>query len=268
MFEIFQYSFIQNAIIAGLLISIISGIIGSLIVVNRMLFLAGGISHAVYGGVGIAIFFGLPIFLSTSIFAILIALLIAFLSFKEKHRLDIYIGLIWAFGMAFGIILIDLTPGYQADLMSYLFGSILAVSESDLIFMALLLVIILLIIAIYYRDILAVSYDSEFASLRGIKVKTFYLIILILSALSIVVAIRVVGLILVIALLSLPVYMAEKISNSLSQMMILASIFSLFFTIIGLVFSYLFNLTSGATIIMCSTLGFGIFLIFLKLFKK
>ncbi len=264
MFEALSYSFIQNALIAGALVSIIAGIIGALVVVNRMLFLAGGIAHAVYGGVGMAIFFGLPIFLSTGIFAMVIALLIAFLSFKEKHRLDTYIGLIWAMGMALGVILIDLTPGYQSDLMSYLFGSILAVTTQDLWFMGALLLVIFLTVLFFYRDFLALSYDPEFAQLRGVPVKTFYAVLLVLCALAVVVAIRVVGLIMVIALLSIPTYIAEKLADSLAKMMFLSGLLALIFTIIGLYLSYTFDLTSGASIIMTAAVGFGLFLVFYR----
>jgi len=167
----------------------------------------------------------------------------------------------WAIGMAIGVILIDLTPGYSVDLMSYLFGSILAVSVNDLYFMSTLLFIIIVIMTFWYRDILAVSYDSQYASLRGINVKLFYTIILVLSALTVVVAIKVVGLILVIALLTIPIYIAERLSNSLLTMMITSGILSSIFTLVGLWLSYTYNLTSGASIIMVSALSLGLFLV-------
>ena len=126
MLDILAYEFMQNAVLAGLLVSFASGIIGSLIVVNRMVFLAGGIAHTSYGGIGLAIYFGLPIFLGASLFAVAAALLMAFITLNQRKRIDTFIGLIWAVGMAIGIILVDLTPGYNVDLMSYLFGSILA----------------------------------------------------------------------------------------------------------------------------------------------
>ena len=154
--------------------------------------------------------------------------------------------------MAIGIVLVDLTPGYHGDLMSYLFGSIMAVSNNDILQMSILLIVILLFVHIWYREILAVSYDSEYASLRGIKSHFFYTMILILSALSVVVAIKVVGLILVIAMMTIPTFLAEKFSKSLYMMMILSAIFALIFTIIGLILSYIFDLTSGATIILTS----------------
>ncbi len=265
MLEALNYTFVQNAIIAGLLVSIASGIIGSLIVVNRMVFLAGGIAHTSYGGIGIAIYFGLPIFFGASAFAIAAALLMAYLTLYQRDRIDTFIGLIWACGMAIGIILVDLTPGYNVDLMSYLFGSILAVSGDDLIYMGILLAVIISTVTFFYRDILAVSYDSEYASLRGINVKLFYTLILVLSALTVVIAIKVVGLILVIALLTIPIYIAEKVSNSLYGMMIISGILSSFFTLIGLYVSYTFDLTSGATIIIVSALSLFMFIIYKNL---
>lgn len=264
MFDALSYEFIQNAIIAGILVSIAAGIIGSLVVVNRMVFLAGGIAHTSYGGIGLAVYFGLPIFLGASLFSVGAALLIAFITMREKQHTDTFIGLIWAVGMAIGIVLVDLTPGYNVDLMSYLFGSILAVSKEDLYFMVALVVVIISFVTLRYRDILAVSYDSEYAALRGVSVKTFYTLILVLSALTVVIAIKIVGLILVIALLTIPIYIAEKLSNSLSYMMFFASIISSIFTLVGLYFSYNFDITSGASIILVSA---GFLILFLLLEK-
>ncbi len=267
MLEILQYDFIQNALIAGLLVSIVSGIIGSLIVVNRMVFLAGGIAHTSYGGIGLAVYFGFPIFLGASLFAVSAALLMAFITLNNKDRIDTFIGLIWAVGMAIGILLIDLTPGYSVDLMSYLFGSILAVSSQDIYFMSALLIAIILIILFWYRDILAVSYDPQYASLRGINVRFFYTLILVISALTVVIAIKVVGLILVIAMLTIPIYIAEKLSSSLLGMMFISGALSSVFTVIGLYLSYTYDLTSGATIIMISAICLGLFLLISKLKK-
>ena len=261
MLDALSYDFVQNAIISGILVSMAAGIIGSLILVNRMTFLAGGIAHSSYGGIGMAIYFGLPIFLGASIFAVGAALIIALLTLNKRHQVDTFIGIIWAVGMAIGVIFVDLTPGYNVDLMSYLFGSILAVSHNDLIEMAILLFIILFVIHRWYREILAVSYDSEYSSLRGIPSSVFYTLILILSALTIVVAIKVVGLILVIALMTIPTYIAERISRSLYTMMLSSAFFATIFTLLGLWFSYRYDLTSGASIILVSATGLGIFVL-------
>ena len=265
MLEALSFEFIQNAILAGVLVSIASGIIGSLIVVNRMVFLAGGIAHTAYGGIGIAVYFGLPIFLGASLFSVFAAILMAFITLKQRERIDTFIGLIWAVGMALGIILVDLTPGYNVDLLSYLFGSILAVSDEDIYYMGTLLFFIICIVTFWYRDILAVSYDSEYATLRGINVPFFYTLILILSALTVVVAIKVVGLILVIALLTIPIYIAEKLSRSLGVMMIYSGALSTLFTMVGLYLSYQFDITSGASIIIVSAISLIVFLAINKL---
>lgn len=265
MVDILAYDFIQHAIIAGVLVSFLSGMIGSLIVVNRMVFLAGGIAHTAYGGIGLAIFLGLPIFFGATVFAVLAAFLMAFLTLHKKNRIDTFIGLIWAVGMAIGVILVDLTPGYNVDLMAYLFGSILAVSSGDLYYMGFLLIFIGAIMIFSYREILAVSYDSEYARLIGINVPFFYTMILVLCALSIIVAIKVVGLILVIALLTIPVYIAEKISSSLSQMMFISGILSSFFTLLGLYISYQYDLTTGACIIIVCAVSLVLFMIISKI---
>jgi len=268
MIEALSFEFVQHALIAGILVSIISGIVGSLIVVNRMVFLAGGIAHTSYGGIGLAIYLGLPIFLGASLFAVVAAIIIAFLTLHNKNRIDTFIGLIWAVGMAIGVVLVDMTPGYNVDLMSYLFGSILAVSSNDLYYMSVLLIVVLLFVFRCYREILAVSYDSQYASIRGINVKLFYNLILILSALSVVIAIKVVGLILVIAMLTIPVFIAEKLSNSLLGMMVISAILSAIFTLIGLYISYTYNITSGASIILVSACGMCGFLVYEKFLKN
>lgn len=256
MFEALSYEFMQNALIAGLLASIICGIIGALVVVNRVVLLSGGIAHASYGGVGLAFFLGLPMLPVTAAFAVCSALLMAFVTLKVKERADTFIGVMWAAGMALGIILLDITPGYNVDLMSYLFGGILATPQSDLILMAWLAAIVLIVVFTCYKGFWAMSFDEEFARARGIPVTPLYFLMLALIALSVVMVIRVVGLILVIALLTIPPQIAESRTSSLHTMMILSSIFSMIFCVTGLLLSYELNLSSGATIIAVSVLGF------------
>jgi len=256
MLEALQYDFMRNALLAGLLVSISCGIIGSLVVVNRIVFMSGGIAHAAFGGVGLGFFCGFSPFLGAAIFASGVSLIMGAVSLKSKHRADTIIGVLWAIGMAVGIILIDLTPGYHVDLMSYLFGSILAVPAADLWLMLPLDGFILLVVLLFYKEFVALSYDEEFAFVVGVPVKTLYLLLLGMTALSIVMIIRVVGLILVIALLTIPPFIAEKYTRSLGQMMVLSSILSICFTLSGLWLSYTFDLTSGATIILVAGVGF------------
>lgn len=264
MLEILEYDFIQNAILAGVLISIAAGIIGSLVVVNKITFLTGGIAHSAYGGIGIAIYLGLPVLFGATVFAVITAVIIAMLTLNQKHRIDSLIGLMWAFGMAIGIIFVDLTPGYNVDLMSYLFGSIIAVSENDIMYLSMLDIFIISIVLVFYKEILAVSYDAEFAKLRGINTQFFYTLILVLSALCVVAAIKAVGLILVIALLTIPTYLAEAFSNKLSTMMIISSILATIFTLIGLGISYFYDISSGASIIVTAV----VILTIVKIFKR
>ncbi|RXJ65570.1 hypothetical protein CRV08_14925 [Halarcobacter ebronensis] len=259
MLEALQYDFIQNAIISGVLVSIAAGIIGSLVIANKITFLAGGIAHSSYGGIGLAIFLGVPVLFGATIFAVATAVIISLLTLKNRNRIDAIIGIMWAFGMALGIIFVDLTPGYNVDLMSYLFGSIIAVSKEDLIYLVILDFFIIALVILFYKEILAVSYDSEFAQLRGINVKFFYTLILILAALSVVGAIKVVGLILVIALLTIPTYLAEMFVKRLSSMMILSSIIATLFTLIGLCISYYFDISSGASIIVVGVISLLLF---------
>lgn len=256
MLEALQFEFIQNALLAGLLASIICGVMGTLVVVNRIVFLSGGIAHAAYGGIGLAVFFGWPFLLGTIGFSLVAAFIMAVITLKSKHRADTIIGVVWAIGMASGVILLDLAPGYNVDLMSFLFGSILTVPDSDIWMMLGVGLVIVAVVVCFYNDYLALSYDEEFAQIRGVPVKTLYILMVVMLALGIVMIIQVVGLILVIALLTIPPYIAEKYSRSLLNMMVLSSVLSAIFTVAGLWLSYVFNLTSGASIIMVAGFGF------------
>ena len=256
MFEALQLEFIRNALAAGILVSLVCGVIGTLVVVNRIVFLAGGIAHAAYGGIGLAFFMGWPYVAGTLGVSVVSAGIMAAITLKARHRVDAMVGVIWAVGMAIGVILLDLTPGYNADLMSYLFGSILAVPASDLWQMGAIGVGVVITVTFYYNDFLAMSYDDEFARLRRVPVTFLYCLLLVMIALTVVMIIRVVGLILVIALLTIPPFIAEKFTGSLRAMMVVASLLSCFFTVSGLWLSYLFNLTSGATIILVAAVGF------------
>jgi zinc transport system permease protein len=256
MLEALQFEFIRNALVAGLLASMICGIMGTLVVVNRIVFLSGGIAHASYGGIGLALYFGWPYMLGTIGFSLIAAMVMAAVSLKARHRADTIIGVIWALGMALGIIMVDLSPGYNVDLMSYLFGSILTVPESDLLIMLAMGIVIAALVTYYYKDLLALSYDEEFARIRGVPVKGLYFTLIGMLAVTIVLVIQVVGLILVIALLTIPPFIVEKYARSLVQMMVASSILGAVFTITGLWLAYRFNLTSGASIIVVSGIAF------------
>jgi zinc transport system permease protein len=264
MIEALQFEFMRNALAAGLLASVLCGIMGTLVVVNRLVFLSGGIAHAAYGGIGLAFYLGWPFMVGTLGFSLAAALVMAAVTLKAKHRADTIIGVVWAVGMAVGIILLDLTPGYNVDLMSYLFGSILTVPESDLWMMLAMGGVLAILVGVYYKDLLALSYDEEFARIRGVSVEALYLTLICLLAVTIVLVIQVVGLILVIALLTIPPFIVEKHARSLLQMMIGSSVLGALFTLIGLWLSYSYNLTSGATIILVAGVGFFLSLLLEK----
>lgn len=258
MIEILSFEFMQHAAIASILVSLICGIIGSLIVINRMVFIAGGIAHGSYGGIGLALYLGIAPLLGASLFALFLGGIIAYLTHKNNARLDSLIGVLWAFGMAFGIIMTDLTPGYNVDLMSYLFGAILSVSSDDLLYMGFIFVMVLAFVLFNYKQLIAMSFDAQFAKLRGVNTTLLYTLLILMIALSVVMSIRAVGLILVIALLTIPPYMAEKLTTSIQGMMILSSFLSVVFCFIGLLLSYYLNLSAGAAIILVATSAFFI----------
>lgn len=256
MLEILQYDFMRFALLAGLLASIACGIVGTLVVVNRLVFLAGGVAHAAYGGVGLAFYAGLPVLPCAVGFSLCSSLIMAAVSLKHTNKSDTAIGVLWAAGMAVGIILIDLTPGYNVDLMSFLFGSILAVPVEDLQLMLWLDGIILLLTLIFYPGLKVLSFDPDFAKARGLPVTFLHGLLVAMCAVSVVMIIRVVGLILVIALLTIPPFMAERSASSLHGMMISATLWSIFFCFTGLAVAYQFDLTSGACIISVAAICF------------
>jgi len=256
MIEALDFEFIRNALVAGILTSIICGVIGSLVVVNRLVFLSGGIAHSAYGGIGLAFFMGWPYMVGAIGFSFIASMIMAMVSHSSKERADTIIGVLWAMGMAMGILLLDITPGYNVDLMSYLFGSILSVPRSDLIAMAIICVVILLLVSYYFRDLMAMSYDEEFARIRGVPVRFLYYLLIGMVAVSVVMVVQVVGLILVIALLTIPPSIAEKYTKSLAMMMVYSCLLGAIFTMGGLWLSYRFDLTSGAAIISLAGVTF------------
>jgi zinc transport system permease protein len=268
MLEALQLEFMRNALLAGLLASIMCGVIGTFVVVNRIVFISGGIAHAAYGGIGLAFFFGFSYLLGILGFSILISVVMAAVSLKTKQRADTIIGVLWAVGMALGVILLDLTPGYNVDLMSYLFGSILTVPTSDLWLMLVLNGLVIITVTYFYHDLVSLSYDEEFAQVRGVPVRVLYFLLMAMIALSVVMIIQVVGLILVIALLTIPPYIAEKHSGSLLEMILYSILLNIFFTTVGLWLSYSFDLTSGASIILVAAAGFFISIVFEQLRPK
>ncbi|MDY7080177.1 MAG: metal ABC transporter permease [Chloroflexota bacterium] len=252
MIEALQFDFMRNALVAGVLVSVACGIIGVFVVINRIVFISGGIAHAAYGGIGLGYFFKFNPVLGAIVFSVASALGMGAVQRKAHQRADTIIGAMWAIGMAIGIICVDLAEGYKADLMSYLFGSILAVPSSDLLIMLLLDVVIILLVALLYKELLAVSFDETFAVVENVPVDAIHTILLCMIALTVVMMMRVVGLIMVIALLTMPAAISGQFVKDTKRMMVLASVLGVIFTTMGLWLSYFLNLTSGATIILVS----------------
>lgn len=251
------YPFLQYAMATGILASIACGVIGTYVVVRRISYIAGGISHTVLAGLGAALYFqkahGIewlkPMYGAVAV-ALLAAVIIGLVSLYAREREDTVIGALWAIGMAVGIVFISRTPGYNSDLMSYLFGNILLVSQGDLWLLAGLDLIVVVLGLLFYNQFLAVSFDDEFARLRGLNVGFYFVLLLCLTALTVVLLVTVVGIVMVIALLTLPAAVAGLLSKTLGHMMLLSTLFCILFTTSGLAISYTPDFPTGATTII------------------
>lgn len=257
------YQFFNNALLAAVLASVACGIIGSYIVIKRMVFISGGITHASFGGIGIAYFLGLNPVLGAAVFSVLAALGIEWASLKSNVREDSAIGILWSFGMAIGIIFIFMTPGYAPNLMSYLFGSILTVSTTDLWLIGVLALVLIIVFAVFYHVILFVAYDEEYARSHKAPVNLIKYLMISLVAITIVLNIRLVGIILVISFLTIPQSTANIFTKRFNYIIVLSIIFGIIGSIGGLILSYVYNIPSGATIIF----AFVVIFILSKLIK-
>ncbi len=258
--------FMMYALLTGLLASVACGVVGAYVVARRITYLAGGIAHCVLGGMGAAMYcrralgWGWvdPIWgrqwvtpLTGAIVAALTAAaIIGVVTLRFKQREDTVISALWSAGMAIGVLFIAKTPGYQQDLMSYLFGNILMVTADDLQLIVVLDVVVVAVSLLFYKQFLAVCFDEEFTRTRGVHVEAYYLLLLGLTAMTVVLLVSVVGIVMVIALLTLPVAVAGLFARRLWQVMVLAVALSMIFTTAGLALSYKPDLPSGATIIV------------------
>lgn len=258
IFDLLRYSFFTNSLLAALLASITCGIAGTYIVARRMVFISGGITHASFGGIGIAWFLGLNPVAGAAVFSILSAIGIEFVSTRTNVREDSAIGILWSLGMALGIIFIFITPGYAPNLMSYLFGSILTVGPADLWLMAALAVFLAVFFAGFYHLILFIAFDEEYARAHKAPVQLFKYLLISLVALTIVLNIRVVGIILVISFLTIPQSTANLFTNNFRSIILLSILIGVVGSVSGLMISYYWNIPSGATIIFAFVLIFGI----------
>lgn len=248
--EALQYEFMRNALVAAVLVSIACGIVGTFIVIKRIVFISGGITHAAFGGIGLGYLLGVNPVLTAIPFSLASALGIGVMSRRTKISEDAAIGILWTVGMALGILFIGLAPGYAPDLFSYLFGSILTVPFTDIIIMVILDLIIIVTVMLFYKEFQALSFDEEFSEIAGVPTRTLYLILLCLVALSIIVLIRVVGIVLVIALLTIPTTIVRQFTHKLRSLIVYSAVCAVILTVAGLWLSYLFDLPSGATIVL------------------
>ena len=254
--NMFAYDFMRNALFASQLVGIACGLIGTLVVLNRIVFLGGGIAHAAYGGIGLAYYFGQDPMLGAILFSVLSALGMGAVHLRTKARSDTLIGVMWSIGMAIGIIFVSLTPGFKADLMSYLFGSLLAVSSVDLQVMALVALLVIVLVGFFFRSLQAISFDETFSTVRNLPVTGLYLMMLVMIGLTVVVTMRVVGLIMVIAMLTIPPATANLFLKDMKGMMLLSIGLSWLFSSVGLVVSFALNLQAGSVIILVAALSY------------
>ena len=264
-----QHSFLQHALLAGLLVSISCGIVGTYVVTRRITYLAGGIAHCVLGGMGFARYMQVvhewnwftPM-LGAMFAALLAAFIIGWVNIKAKERIDTVISAFWGLGMAIVILFIAKTPGYGEDLMAYLFGNILLVTQGDLLAIILLDLFIAATALLFHKQFVAVCFDEEFARLRGINTQFFYFLMLALTALTVVLMVSIVGIVMVIVMLTLPAAIAGRFCLRMGTMMAFAAGLCAMLTFGGLAISYSPNLPAGATIIVLSGTAYLISLLF------
>ncbi len=256
MIELLSYQFFVKALITALMTSVLCGLIGSYIVSRRIVFIGGGITHTSFGGIGLGYYLGINPVITAAVFGILSAIGIKAASDKADIREDSAIGIFWALGMALGIIFIYLTPGYAPDLMTYLFGNILMVSIYDIWLISVLGLTASAVFYFLFNEIHSIAFDEEFAKTQGVKVGLINYILISIIALTIVLNIKVVGIILVMSLLTIPQTTASIITKNFRNMIFLSVIIAIISSFSGLFISYFFNIPSGASIIFCSVIIF------------
>jgi zinc transport system permease protein len=262
---IIEYTFMQNALLAAIFASIVCGVIGTIVIEKKLVMMSGGIAHTSFGGIGLGYLIGIEPIIGALIFSILSALGIAKINKKWKGNSDIAIGLFWSVGMALGLLFIRYTPGYKPDMSSYLFGDILAVSKTGIIMMIGITILILFFIFTLFNIIKAYIFDEEYCRILKLPVDLIEYILYIMIALTTVILIKVVGLILIIALLTVPPAIIKMYSYSFKKIMIFSVFLGMVLCILGLWISYEMKIPSGASIIFTLALAYIISLIVLKI---
>lgn len=268
MIEIFQFPFMQRALIAGFVIAAVLAFLGIFIILRKMAFFGDGIAHASLAGIAIGILASVNPVLTAIIFSVVFALLIYFFEKRTKLSSDVVIGILFTASMALGVILINLKQGYQPELISFLFGNILAIKTSELILMIVLSVLIFAFLIAFHKKITLLTLDRESAYLSGIKVNMLEILFYIILAVSVVLGVKLLGIILVSSLLVLPASIAKLISKSFRELNILNIVFAEVIVLAGLILSYYLDWPSGATIIVFGTLIFILVVLGQNFFKK
>lgn len=258
LFALLEYDFLRNAALAGLLASVACGVIGTFVVVKRLVFISGGISHAAFGGLGACHYFGWPPLWGAFGVAAVMALLLGPERSERLRSQDALIGVLWAVGMAIGTVFIYKTPGYAPNLMSYLFGDILTVSQTDIWVMLALDAAVLLFLALFYKELVAVSFDATFAHVQGVPVAPLQTLLLLFIACAIVILIQVVGIILVIALLTIPAMISLMLWRNFGYVLAGSVVASMVMTLAGLALSYAYDWPTGPAIVLFGVVAMGV----------
>lgn len=256
--EILSYSFFQNALLGVLFVSIAAGIIGTYVVSRRMVFITGGITHACFGGLGLGFFLGINPIAMAAVFAIAAATGVEWMSTRQNVRQDSAIGVIWALGMALGTLFIFLSPGYVPELTSFLFGNVLTITSTDIILFAAYLVVLLAFFAVFYPQILLCAFDPDFTATRRLRVSAINLAMTIMIAICIVLTIRLIGIMLLMSLLTMPQMIAEMFTNRFHHMMIISSLVSIACSVLGIFCSYWIAVPASATIVLTLVAAYAV----------
>ncbi len=254
LIELWSYDFIRQAVFAALLASFLCGVIGTFVVVKRLVFISGGVSHAAFGGLGVCYYLGVEPLIGAGVVAIVSALLVAAGGRRWVRSQDAVIGILWSVGMAIGVVFVAMSPGYAPNLMTYLFGNILTVSHGAVLVTFWFTLVVLGFALLFFKEFVAVSFDEEFARVQGVPVGVFMAILMVMVALSVVLLIQLVGIILVIALLTIPPVISLMLTRGFVSVILVSTFIGALMTLGGLALSYVFDLPSGPTMVLLGAL--------------
>lgn len=256
--DLLQYTFFQHALLGSLLASIACGMVGTYIVTRRLVFISGGLTHASFGGIGLGLYTGISPILSAAVFVVLSAFGVEWLSKRKDMREDSAIAVFWTLGMALGIMFTFLSPGFAPDLSAYLFGNILTITGSDIALLGVLSAILAVFFSLYLHPIVSIAFDREFARSQGLPVERFEYVLMLFIALTIVACLRMVGIVLVISLLTIPQMTANLFSHRFHRIIWLSIAIGYLSCLGGLLLSSYLNVPSGASIIFFSILIYAV----------